>query len=215
MPQAAARIHRARRRADKEIGVAQQRRRFDEAEIAGIDGGRAHAPGNEILRTRKIGRAADQEDRAVDAAAQQRNEFRPMLVRPILVGMRGADAERDPRPGASLEPFGDAGERCVGQMQIRLGREERHFHGGHQRAQPIDRLIVKMAVVDAGIGDEQALRSKPKPDALRYAGKPLRQAPGGVVRSRIQIERNLPRRSSAASRSRLMPRCSSEPACSK
>ena len=75
------------------------------------------------------------------------------------------------------------------QTQIRLRRRQRHFHGRHQRAQPIDRLIVEMAVVDAGIGDEEALRSEAEPDALGYAGKPGgERRPDGAVENPDRAE---------------------------
>ena len=164
-------IQRARRRADKKIGEAQQRRRFGEAEIADINSGCAAAAGDKLFGTRKVRQAADKEHSAGDTAAQQRNKFRPMSVRPVLIGMRGADAERNPWPGERIEFTGDGRERLVGQPQIRLGRGQRHFRRRHQRGEPTDRLIVEMAMVDAGIGDEEALPPEPEPDALRYAGK--------------------------------------------
>ena len=105
-----------------------------------------------------------------------------MRVGPILVGMRRADAERDPRPRIGLEFLADRRERCFGQTQVRLGRRQRHGHRRHQRAQPVDRLVVKMAIVDAGIGDEEFLRAEPEPDALGDAGEPggQRRANGAV-----------------------------------
>ena len=65
----------------------------------------------------------------------------------------------------------DRRERCGGHRQIRFRRRQRHVHGRHQRDEPIDRLIVEMALVDAGIGDEMPLRPETKPDALGDAGK--------------------------------------------
>src|SRR6266581_3890485 len=56
-------------------------------------------------------------------------------------------------------------------MQIRLSGGQRHLHFHHQGAQPIDRMIVKMLLADAAIGDEQALRPKSQPDALGNAGE--------------------------------------------
>jgi hypothetical protein len=56
-------------------------------------------------------------------------------------------------------------------MQIRLGGRQRHLHFDHQGAQPIDRMIVKMVLADAAIGDEQALRAEPQSDARGDAGE--------------------------------------------
>ena len=80
--------------------------------------------------------------------------------------------------------------------------------------EPIDRMVVEMAAVDAGIGDEEALRAEPKPDALGNAGKFCGQRrPCGAIEDPDRAETW--RRKSAASRIRLRPRRSSDPPCSK
>ena len=94
-----------------------------------------------------------------------------MLVRPVSVGSRGPDAKHDPRPLMVPEALADGREKVVTHPQIRLGRRQRHLLCGHERAQPIDRMVVSMALVDAGVGDEQSLCAEPKTDALRYAGQ--------------------------------------------
>ena len=67
-------------------------------------------------------------------------------------------------------------------------------------------MIVEMAAVDAGIGDEEALRAEPEPDALGDAGKLCgKRRPCGAVENPDRAE-TMPRRSSAASRIRLRPR---------
>src|SRR6202034_624865 len=78
--------------ADEKIGATQQGGRFGQTEIARIDGGCAGAAADKSCRARDVRRTAEQEYGAGDMATQQRNKFRPMLVRPILIGMRGADA---------------------------------------------------------------------------------------------------------------------------
>jgi len=85
--------------------------------------------------------------------------------------MRGADAEHNPGPRARSVFAADRGERFGGYVQIGLGARQRHVHCRHQRAQPVDRLVVEMAGVDAGIGDEETLRAEPKPDTLGNAGE--------------------------------------------
>ena len=123
------------------------------------------------IRARLVLPPADQKDSAIEAAAQLGEELQPPHIRPILVRMRGADAEHDPRPQMRFVPFIDVGERRGGHRQIRLRRRQRHVHGRHQRDEPIDRLIVEMGLVDAGIGDEKSLRPETKPDALGDAGE--------------------------------------------
>ena len=91
-------IHRRRARADEQIGETQQRGRFGQAKIAGVDDGRARALRDEVLAARAVHGAADHEHGALNALAQAGEKFRPMTIGPILVGMRSAEPERDPGP---------------------------------------------------------------------------------------------------------------------
>ena len=110
-------------------------------------------------------------DRSSAPPAQAGKEFQPEKIRPILVRMRAAHAEHDPGPRMRFVLFADRRERRRGHRQIGLRRRQRHVHGRHQRDEPIDRLIVEMVLVDAGIGDEKPLRPETEPDALGDAGK--------------------------------------------
>ena len=88
-----------RARTNEQIGKAQQRRRFDQLQLAGIDDPHPAGRGREILRPRGVGRTADQKDRAGRIEAGEK--FVPGGIRPILVGMRSANSDYNPGAGCS------------------------------------------------------------------------------------------------------------------
>ena len=69
-----------------------------------------------------------------------------------------------------------------------------------------------MILADAVIGDEGALRPKPQPDPFRNAGKRGgERRPDGAVENPDRLRAMLAQQ--RTSRTKLMPRCNSDPAC--
>jgi hypothetical protein len=85
--------------------------------------------------------------------------------------MGAAEAEYDPWPRTSAEFAADGCKQIAGDAQVRFGRRQRHPHVRHQRDEPIDGEVVKMALVEALVGEEPSLRRKANADALGDTGK--------------------------------------------
>ena len=166
-----------------------------------------------VFAARAHSAAADQKYRSCRAQAVE--EFRPICVGPIL----GAGARRRcrarSRAAIAREFIADRRERIARERKCRARSTATALSSppsARAANRPADRENV---VVDTGIGDEEFLRSEPQPDALGYAGEPGGDRRPDACDRESRACGNARRRSSAASRIRLMPRRSSEPACSK
>ena len=87
---------------------------------------------DEILTARAIHAAADHERSALNALAQAGEEFRPMSVGPILVGVRRAEPECDPGPRHGGKFLADRRQRRRGQAQARAGQPGRRGRKEHR-----------------------------------------------------------------------------------
>jgi hypothetical protein len=85
--------------------------------------------------------------------------------------VQGAHADDNPWSRGSFEPLTDCRKRSARNGQRRFGRWQRNLHLGHQRPQPIDRVIMEVALIDSRIGDEQRLSSQAKTNTLGDPGE--------------------------------------------
>ncbi len=120
---------------------------------------------------------------------------------------RGRDRRLASRQGLARriarELISDQPEDRCGYVQIRFGRSEWHLHRRHQGTQPVDRMIMKMLVTNAAIGDVNALCGpSPSPIPCGMPASAVASA-GRMVRSRTQIDCGRCRRNSATSRIKL------------